>query len=416
MALIPLLIAERPHSQRELSNLFRVSSKTIRRDVDILSRHYPIVSIREDKELRYAYSDGYEYHPPTLTPAELATLLLAQEAIATTGLGAVGSPFARYGRSLLAKVRASLPTLLREKLDGLANVLGSATVPAKDFTPYWETIDRLTGAAVERRRVVLNYYTLARGATTERKVDPYCIYFDPDGATLKLIGFDHYRRQIIPFAIDHIISIEETHEAFERPADFNLREYLSENCFNGIHGEPVTVRLRAHGVAARIFAERTFHPSQRIVERTADSVSGSAGIPAGNARAGMSLSEPQALATGSVDRESGRASQDELATGSVARPSGRASQDAGSREGTTQSTVNPRRAKPASPDSAEETTTIEMRVAGGRGLERFILSWSPDVEVLEPRELREKVAEAHRLGLSMNSPSVSGVKPTVKEK
>lgn len=399
MALIPLLIAERPQSQRELSNLFQVSSKTIRRDVDILSRHYPIVSIREDKELRYAYSNGYEYHPPTLTPAELATLLLAQEAIATTGLGAVGSPFARYGRSLLAKVRASLPSLLREKLDGLANVLGSATVPAKDFTPYWETIDRLTRAAVERRRVVLNYYTLARGATTERKVDAYCIYFDPDGATLKLIGFDHYRRQIIPFAIDHIISIEETDEAFKRPVDFNLREYLSKNCFNGIHGEPVTVRLRAHGVAARIFAERTFHPSQRIIERTADSVSGSAGIPARNTRASANLSAPRAIATGSV-----------------ARPSGRASQDASSREGTAQATVNPRRTKRVSAHSAEETTTIEMRVAGGRGLERFILSWSPDVEVLSPPELCEKVAEAHRLGLSMNSSSVSGVRPTVEEK
>ena len=85
MALIPLLLAECPHSQRELATLFQVNSKTIRRDLDILSRHYPIISIHEDKEVRYCYSDGYKYHSPSFTPAELATLLLAQESIAATG-------------------------------------------------------------------------------------------------------------------------------------------------------------------------------------------------------------------------------------------------------------------------------------------------------------------------------------------
>ncbi len=42
------------------------------------------------------------------------------------------------------------------------------------------------------------------------------------------------------------------------------------------------------------------------------------------------------------------------------------------------------------------TTTIEMRVASGRGLVRFILSWAPDVEVLSPPELVSEVADAHR--------------------
>lgn len=44
----------------------------------------------------------------------------------------------------------------------------------------------------------------------------------------------------------------------------------------------------------------------------------------------------------------------------------------------------------------EETTTIEMRVAGGRGLLRFILGWGAGVEVLSPPELRQEVETAHR--------------------
>lgn len=320
MTVLPLLLAERPHSQQELASIFNVNSKTIRRAIDELSRHYPILDEREGREVFYRFS-GDKYEPPPLNPAELATLMLAQEAIAATGFTALGSPFARYGRSLMAKVKSSLPPSLRDKLDALAAVFGSATVPAKDFAPHAALIDRLTQAALENRGVRLRYYTLATDTITERTVEPYVVYFDPDGATLKLIGYDHYRGKIIPLAVDHIRSLRETDEKFERPADFNLARYLSANCFNGIHGDPVTVRLRAYGVTARIFAERTFHESQRVIERTS--------------------------------RAAGKA----------------------------------------------ETIIIEMHVASGRGLNRFILGWGSEVEVLSPLDLRLEIAQAHKHAL-----------------
>jgi len=319
---LPLLLAERGHSQKELAQIFNVKARTIRRDIDALSRYYPIVDERDGRAVMYRFSDDYRYHPPPLKPMELATLLLAQESITATGLTALGSPFARHGRSLLAKVKSSLHPLVRDKLDALAAVFGSASVAAKDFAPHAVVIDRLTQAAVECRRVRLRYYTLATDSVTERTVEPYAVYFDPDGATLKLIGYDHHRGKVIPFAIDHIRALRETEETFERPAGFDLQRYLSANCFNGIHGDPVTVRLRASGVTARIFGERLFHESQRIIERT-----------------------------------------------------------------------------PRTPRQTE-TTTIEMRVAGGRGLLRFILSWGPDVEVLVPMELRRTVAQNYTGALS----------------
>lgn len=321
MALLPLLLAERPYSQRELAEIFRVHGKTIRRDIDALSRHYPIVDERDGREVCYRFRSDHKYRSPDFTPPELATLVLAQESIAATGLTALGSPLARYGRSLMAKVKSSLPPSLRDKLDALAAVFGSASVAAKDFAPHAALIDRLTQAAVESRCIRLRYYTLATDTVMERTVEPYAVYFDPDGATLKLIAYDHYRGKILPFAIDHIRSLREMDEKFQRPSDFDLQQYLSANCFNGIHGEPLTVRLRAHGVTARVFAERLFHDSQHTIERTAR---------------------------------------------------------------TAQQT---------------ETTTIEMRVASGRGLVRFILSWGADVEVLTPDSLRHEVVGAYRNAL-----------------
>jgi len=317
---LPYLLAERPYTQKELMDHFKADRKTIKSSIDALSERHRITEKKEGRHVYYHSVGGYKR--PNFIPVELAALLLAQEAIGSTGLTAISSPFARHAESLLQKVRDALPPSLSEKLDAMAAVYGSATAPAKDFTPYAGTIDRLTNAAVERRRVLMRYHTLHSGEVKERKLDPYAVYFDPDGATIKVIGYDHEREKIITFSVDHIRRIRETGERFERPPDWNLRDHLARYCFNGIHDEPIRVRLRAHGVTASIFAERTFHRSQREIER----------YPAGSER--------------------------------------------------------------------PESITIEMEVAKGRGLVRFILSWAPDVEVISPPELRHQVADAYRQALA----------------
>jgi len=320
---MPYLLSERKCTVRELATYFEVSSKTIRRALAALSRVYPIVEERRGREMVYGFAEGRGFRPPSFTAAELATLLLAQESIAATGLTELRSPLAAHAHSLLRKVRASLDPTLQSKPDALRAVLGSAAVPAKDFSKHAETIDRLTTAAIGCQRIRLQYYSLTTDQVTIRLVDPYAVYFDPDGATLKLIGYDHKRKRISNFSVDHIRKLSATGVRFARPSDFDLREFLAKNCFNGIHGEPITVRIRAGGVTARVFAERMFHRSHRVIEQT-----------------------------------------------------------------------------PRTADN-DETTTIEMRVARGRGLVRFILSWTPDVEVLSPDSVRREVSNALRRGLEI---------------
>jgi predicted DNA-binding transcriptional regulator YafY len=203
---------------------------------------------------------------------------------------------------------------LRDKLDALSPVYGTAQVPAKNYTAHATTIDQLVTAAVECRRVLMRYHSMRTDQTQERFFEPYNVYFDPDGATLKVIGYDHQSKEIRLFSIDHVRGLSLTAESFARPSDWNLHDYLDRYCFNGIHGEPLTVRLRAYGQTARVFAERRFHRSQTWLERSA------------------------------------------------------------------------------------EATTIEMTVARGRGLERFILGWIPDIEVICPVSLREAIARTLQSG------------------
>lgn len=318
---ILFLLIRRPHSRQELAREYGVNAKTISRDLDALSLEYPIISKRKGREVFYQFADGFEFEFPNVSIEELATLLLAQESIAGIGITAEGSPYAGYADSLLEKIRKSLPFSVRERMDALAGVYGSSAIPAKNFSKHTETIDRLASCAVRQRRVQAHYHSLGSDEAEIRILEPYAVYFDPDGATLKLVAIDSKYNDWRVFSIDRIKSVKEIDQSFIRAADFNLKSYLYENCFNGIHGEAVTVTLKVKGVTARIFSERKFHPSQKIIEKK---------------------------------------------------------QKRGNRA---------------------ETVTIEMRVASGRGLVRFIISWLPDIEVISPRELCEKVRRVLHEGL-----------------
>lgn len=308
-------LVRRPHSRQELAREFGVDTKTIRRDLDALGLEYPIQERKRGREVFYCFADDFEFKFPNVEFEELAVLLLAQTAIKGIGITARDSFYAARADSLLDKITRSLPRVVREKMDALAAVYGSAIVPSKDFSAHTATIDRLASAAVRRRKVEIRYHGLNSDQLESRAVDPYAVYFDPDGATLKLAAFDAEKNRVSVFSVERILNFKELPESFVRQTDFVLADYLLDNCFNGIHGTPVKVVLKTSGITARIFAERQFHPSQRIVERK---------------------------------------------------------QKRG---------------------SSPEIVTVELTVAGGRGLIRFILSHLPHIEVVSPPAIKREVEE-----------------------
>lgn len=317
-------LIHRPHSRQELACEFEVDAKTIKRDLDSLSKEFPITEEKRGREVFYFYRDGYKFKIPEFSFEEIAVMMLAQKSIEGIGLLAGDSFYAVQSNSILRKIKKSLPRSVLEKLDVLADVYGSAQFPEKNFSGQIETIDRLASCAVREKKVEVSYHALNSGKIERRILHPLAVYFDPDGATLKLVAFDPKNDRESVFSVERILSLKETGEKFTRKKNFDLKTYLEENCFNGIHGSPITLRLKASGITARIFAERRFHPTQKIIERK---------------------------------------------------------QKRGEKE---------------------ETITIEMRVAAGRGLHRFILSYLPEIEVIAPLSLRDEIGEILRASLPNN--------------
>lgn len=305
-------LKNRRRTQKEIAEHFGVDRKTVRRAIDKLEQFNNVIEESEGRNTIYSIAEE-DFNSPQFTSIELAALVLSQEAILAGGNFSYGSPFAAAGRSLIEKVRRRMPPRIRQNLDELANVLGTAAVSNKDYSKFGGVIEELTTAALERRTVAMTYAGLSSRQREERFFDPYNIYLDPDGATLKTIGYDHKNKRISPFSLDRIRKIIITKEAFDRPPDFILSKFLDENCFNGIHNPPVAVRLRVFGTTARIFKERKFHSSQKTL------------------------------------------------------------------------------AYKSAKEKGSEEIEIEMTVAAGRGLERFIVSWLPEIEVVAPESVRSDI-------------------------
>lgn len=313
-------LARRPYSRQELVREFEVNAKTISRDMISLSRQFPITDEKCGREIFYKYAEDYKFQTPAFSPEELAVLLLAQKSIAGVGILAKDSFYAKHSESVLRKIRRGLPTSIREQLDALSEVYGSAQIPEKDFSEHKEIIENLASCAVRQKQIEIAYYGLNSNQETKSMLHPLAVYFDPDGATIKLVAFDPKYSDLRVFSIERISKFNELQSKFKRPSDFQLNKYIEENCFNGIYGKPEKIRLKAKGITARIFKERKYHPSQTVIEHKRN-------------------------------------------------------------------------------DDVEEEITIEMTVAAGRGLERFILSHLPHIEVVAPDGLRQKIHETLRASL-----------------
>jgi len=135
-------------------------------------------------------------------------------------------------------------------------------------TPYDpETFAALASAVVRRRQLEMVYWTAGRGATTTRVVDPYHLMLVDGG--WYAIGRDHRRGEVLIFAAQRVRSVRETGETFDRPADFQVEDYMAGS-FRAVRGDGQhRVVLRFTPDFADRIAEKVWHPSQES-ERTAD--------------------------------------------------------------------------------------------------------------------------------------------------
>lgn len=245
----------------QLAEYEEVQLRTVYRDLDALqAAGFPLYTEREDRTQRWRIMEAGTPAPPQpFSLTELMSLHVFEDHIRLFQ----GTMFQESLESLFKKVRASLAPQTLAYLDRIRSTFKAGVKPYKDYGRFKETLDKLNSAALERRRIRIVYHALQSRKETERKVDPYQVWFFE--GTIYLIGLCHLRRDLRVFVLDRIKSLEVTDEEFEIPESFDFEEFMSRS-FRVMRGRARMVRIRISPGWARYVGERIWHPSQRTRE------------------------------------------------------------------------------------------------------------------------------------------------------
>lgn len=248
------LQAGRAASLPRLAEELEVSSKTVQRDVEFM---------RERLRLPVEFSrthGGYRYTEPVagfpsvhVTEGEVVALLVAQRALEQYR----GTPFEETLRAAFAK---------------LTNAMQDETVftpgPGVSFRPLGVSthdlgIFELLHTAVRQHQEVRFTYRKIKSAAAEvRRVRPHhlaCVQ-----GRWYMVAWDALRDAMRTFALTRISGPRLLARRFERVQGFDIERYFG-NSFGVFAGEgAIEVRIRFDAAAARLVAERTWHPTQEL--------------------------------------------------------------------------------------------------------------------------------------------------------
>jgi proteasome accessory factor B len=240
-----------------------VNRKTIQRDLNFM---------REELELPLEYdetSHGYFYSRPVsdfpflkTTSEDLVALILARNALGPMKGSALEASLRSGFQRLLAGMsdRVTIPW---SELDQAFSVKSVGMTERDAFL-----FDRLAKAVLESRELHFEYRKLADEKPAKRRLQPYHLA-EIDGGWY-LIGHDLDRDARRTFAVQRMRAVHLTAKRFVRSRDFRLEDHFAGS-FGVWAGEDrggaaYRVKIRFKGFAARIVAERRWHPSQEIVE------------------------------------------------------------------------------------------------------------------------------------------------------
>jgi len=238
-----------------------VNRRTIYRDLDFLRDSW-------GAPLEFcAHKNGYFYSNPDyalpllrISETELLALCLAERLMQQYRGTSIANDLATAFRKLTGHLSEEVTIDLNHLADAVS-FRGQAAEggEVKQFR-------QLLRAVQQCRQLDLVYWSASRDEVTRRVVDPY--HLTSTLGDWYLVAYCHLREEVRMFAPARIRSLKETGKRFERPAEFRIGDYLdaSFRTMRGF-GEPLRVRLRFRGEAARYVKLREWHPTQRLKER-----------------------------------------------------------------------------------------------------------------------------------------------------
>jgi len=240
-----------------LARELEVSYKSIQRDIDFMRDRWSLPIEYDQNRHGFFYSAPVGSLPTmTVSRGELVALLVAQKAIEQYR----GTPFEKPIASAFDKLASSLDQEEGISIHQLAEAFSFK--PASLARSEMESFSLVADAVLRGKEISFQYQGLQGGEPAVRCVQPYHLGCISD--QWYVIGRDSDREAIRTFALSRMKRLRGTGQTFEKPAGFSVQKFLSGSFSAFQAKETVLVRLRLDPLAARIAAERKWHPSQKI--------------------------------------------------------------------------------------------------------------------------------------------------------
>ncbi len=240
-----------------LAKEFDVSYKTIQRDIDFLRDRWQLPIAYNEIRHGFYYTSAVGNLPTmTVSRGELVALLVAQKAVEQYR----GTPFEKPIASAFDKLASSMDEQEGISIHQLAEAFSFK--PASLAKGELQSFSKAAEAVIRSQELAFLYQSLQGTKAQQRRLRPYHLGCISD--QWYLIGEDPERNALRTFALSRIRRMRETGLTFEKPKDFSIGQVLGGSFAAFEAKETVHVHLRLDSLAARIAAERRWHPSQRI--------------------------------------------------------------------------------------------------------------------------------------------------------
>jgi len=218
LSILLLLQNREKMTSRELAQTLEVSERTVFRDMEALSASGIPILAERGREGGWMLTEGYRTSLTGMKPQEIGSLLLSADASIMKDLGIQDD----YSSALLKLEAAS-----SHRLSNSANYLserihidGASWHPSDETYPFLSVLQR---ALWEDRKVKITYLR-----SNERTVR----FIEPLGLVAKRgvwYVVAKSKEELRTFRVSRLVNVEETHEWFKRPDDFDLKQYWEES-------------------------------------------------------------------------------------------------------------------------------------------------------------------------------------------
>jgi proteasome accessory factor B len=237
-----------------------VNKKTITRDIEEISRHFPVCEEKSSAGEACYKADKLKISNITFTIPELISLYFLKQLIKQYEVLDVGKTAAE----LIQKMLQNAPPIHQIYIDSISDLLKvnpSEVVLEKNIDEAW--MQTIREAIEKKRRLKIDYFSFNNDEMTSRTIDPY--FLEIREGCYHLVGLCHLREEIRDFRVSRIRGLELLSETFKRPENF-YEEY-NRNRFEKMTGdEQITLKIVFEGQAARYIKEYEQYKADKITD------------------------------------------------------------------------------------------------------------------------------------------------------